>query len=227
MIRSVCIFGDSVARGVVLDEAKQRYVDSRSCFARLVAEASHIAVENFARFGCTVTKGSRVAQRHLEDAARADYTVVEFGGNDCDYRWQQVAADPLSPHDCNTPPARFCAEYGALLQQVRRAGGRPVAFSLPPVEEERYFDWISRGLSKDALLQFLGGVRRIYDWQAHYSDLAVQTAQALGAPVVDLRGAFLSQRDYRDLLCRDGIHPNEAGHRLITQVLEDRIEALA
>ena len=71
MIRSVCIFGDSVARGVVLDEAKQRYVDSRSCFARLVAEASHIAVENFARFGCTVTKGSRVAQRHLEDAARA------------------------------------------------------------------------------------------------------------------------------------------------------------
>ena len=27
MIRSVCIFGDSVARGVVLDEAKQRYVD--------------------------------------------------------------------------------------------------------------------------------------------------------------------------------------------------------
>lgn len=227
MIESVCIFGDSVARGVVLDEAKQRYVDSRSCFARLVAEARHIAVENFSRFGCTVTKGSRVAQRHLEDAARADYTVVEFGGNDCDYRWQQVAADPLSPHDCNTPPARFCAEYGALLQQVRRAGGRPVAFSLPPVDEQRYFDWISRGLSKDALLQFLGGVRHIYDWQAHYSDLAAETAQALNVPVVDLRGAFLSHNDYRSLLCGDGIHPNEAGHRLITQVLEDRIAQLA
>lgn len=220
MVHSVCVFGDSVSRGVVLDEAKQRYIDCRESFARRVALRAHLTVGNFSRFGCTVTKGGMVARRHLADAAAADWTVVEFGGNDCDYHWAQVAAAPQDAHDCNTPPQRFAEEYRALLATVQQAGGRPVVFSLPPVDGERYLGWISRALPREPLLQFLGSAQRIHDWQAHYSALAVDAAHSQGVPVIDLRGAFLTQKNWQALLCGDGIHPNADGHRLIGEVLE-------
>ena len=34
-------------------------------------------------------------------------------------------------------------------------------------------------------------------------------------PVIDIRSAFLAQPDFRSYLCADGIHPNEAGQKLI------------
>lgn len=44
---------------------------------------------------------------------------------------------------------------------------------------------------------------------------AVQVASAAGVPVIDIRSAFLAQPDFRSYLCADGIHPNEAGQKLI------------
>ena len=48
MINSVCIFGDSVARGVVFDAVKNKYSLLRESFANIVEKQQHITISNFA-----------------------------------------------------------------------------------------------------------------------------------------------------------------------------------
>jgi len=38
-------------------------------------------------------------------------------------------------------------------------------------------------------------------------------------PVIDITSVFLERRNYFDYLCEDGIHPNEAGHKLIEEAI--------
>lgn len=43
--------------------------------------------------GCTVTKGLQLLKKDLQrPEAACDAALIEFGGNDCDYDWAQVAA---------------------------------------------------------------------------------------------------------------------------------------
>ncbi|MDR2771657.1 MAG: SGNH/GDSL hydrolase family protein [Clostridiales Family XIII bacterium] len=218
-MNSICIFGDSISKGVVFDAVKKKYSMLKNSFANRFA-AEGLRVANHARFGCTVTEGAKLLLRHSESPRACDLTLLEFGGNDCDYNWDEVSRDPARAHDCKTPVEMFSARYKALVDAVFASGGRPVLLTLPPVDEVRYFAWISRGLDADNLLRFLGSVRRIFTWQEKYSGIVRALAEAEGLPLVDLRAAFLSLRDYRAGLCEDGIHPNEAGHNLIFERLK-------
>ena len=93
--------------------------------------------------------------------------------------------------------------------------GKPVVLNLPPIDSGRYFRWISRNLSPSRILRFLKEVGFIGRWQEMFNIAAVQVASAAGVPVIDIRSAFLAQPDFRSYLCADGIHPNEAGQKLI------------
>lgn len=53
-----------------------------------------------------------------------------------------------------------------------------------------------------------------------YNAAVMRVAQECGCLLADVREAFLGQRHYEDLLCADGIHPNEKGHSLMESVLE-------
>ena len=55
-----------------------------------------------------------------------------------------------------------------------------------------------------------------------YSAAVVLLAKAYRVPVIDIRAAFLCTQDYRNYLCKDGIHPNEEGHALIAQAIEQQ-----
>ena len=44
-----------------------------------------------------------------------------------------------------------------------------------------------------------------------------------GCPLVDVRSYFLDQPRFRDLICIDGVHPSEAGYKLIFQAFTDFI----
>ena len=90
----VCILGDSVAKGVVLDDARGRYIFAKESAARLFALDGGMEVDNLASFGCTVTKGEDMLQKCGPRIGDYDYTVLEFGGNDCDFDWKSVSDDP-------------------------------------------------------------------------------------------------------------------------------------
>lgn len=222
MINSVCIFGDSVAKGVIFDAVRNKYSLLKESFANIVERQQNISILNFARFGCTISMGSEILMRHESELNRFDYTILEFGGNDCDYNWPVIAGDPHSPHQCNTPIVQFREKYKELIDRVLQNGGRPVLLNLPPIDPNRYFRWITRGLDGKNILSFLGRVETIYSWQEMYSKAVEELAEKEKIPLIDIRSGFLKKNNYSVYLCDDGIHPNEKGHLLISKAIHEK-----
>lgn len=223
MINSVCIFGDSVAKGVIFDAVKNKYRLLKESFVNIVERQQNISILNYARFGCTISMGDKILKRHESELNHFDYTILEFGGNDCDYNWSEVSEDPFRQHLCNTPVSLFREKYIELINRVLQNGGRPVLLNLPPIDQKRYFRWISRGLNGENILTFLGGIETIYRWQEMYSSVIEDLAAEKNIPLIDIRSGFMNKRDFSYYLCADGIHPNEKGHLLISSVIRDKV----
>lgn len=217
MADTVCVFGDSVAKGVVLDSVKNKYGLLKNCFAYQLSEALSLSVSNYAKFGCTVTKGMEILKKHLDRVGDYDYTVLEFGGNDCDFDWAEVANSPDAPQLSKTPLDIFVETYREMIHLVRKNGGSPLMLSLPPIDAVRYFDWISQGLDAEAILHFLGDKEHIYRWHEMYNVAVYRVAEEEKVPVIDITTDFLAMRNYQSCICDDGIHPNEKGHTIITK----------
>ncbi len=222
MINSICIFGDSVAKGVVFDAVKNKYRFLKESFAHIVERQQKISILNFAKFGCTISMGSEILKRHEAELNKFDYTVLEFGGNDCDYNWAEVSENPFQQHLCNTPIPLFREKYMELINRVIQNGGRPILLNLPPIEPKRYFQWISKGLNGKNILTFLGEIENIYKWQEMYSATIEELGEKEKIPVIDIRSGFLGKKNFGDYLCEDGIHPNEEGHRIISRALREK-----
>ena len=70
------------------------------------------------------------------------------------------------------------------------------------------------------VLDWLGGsVTPISNWHEMYNLELYRLASSCSVPVIDITSCFLSKRNYSDYLCEDGMHPNEEGHRLISDVI--------
>ena len=225
MADTACVFGDSVAKGVVLDNEKNRYGLLKNCFAHQLAETLSLSVTNYAKFGCTVTKGLEILQKHLDKVDQYDYVALEFGGNDCDFDWAEVAKAPDAPQLCKTPLRIFVDTYRQMIRLIRQNGGTPLAFSLPPIDAARYFDWISQGLDADAILRFLGDKEHIYRWHEMYNVAVCRVAGEEHVPVIDITTDFLEMNNYQSCICDDGIHPNEKGHTVITRQIARFVQA--
>ena len=220
-IKTITVWGDSVMRGVVYDEQRQRYALLDRNSADAASTALGLRLNNRARMGCTVTKGLSILRRDLAAGPECDAALIEFGGNDCDYDWTQVAARPDVDHQPKTPLSLFTAQLREMVHLVRQRGILPVMMTLPPIDAERYFRFFTRGgLNRDNVLRWLGDVQHIYRWHERYNAAVVQVAEECACPIAGVREAFLSERRIGDLLCADGIHPNARGHALMESVLE-------
>lgn len=222
LLENISIWGDSLLQGVVLDEAQGRYSILENNCAAALAKKIGITVNNNSRFGCTAPKGMKSLTKALESDVEFSAAIIEFGGNDCDFRWEDIAAAPNTDHDPKTPLKQFINCYSDMITALKAKGVTPVLVSLPPLDAERYFDWITRGgLSRENILKWLGDVQHIYRWHERYSLAVSAMARKFSCHLVDVRDAFLSERDYSKLMCLDGIHPNQQGHALMESVFEE------
>ena len=219
MLNSVCLFGDSIAKGVVLDSIRGRYILLKNSFVNLLSRNSEMIVNNYAKFGCTIGAGKKIVEKHMGELSDYQFTALEFGGNDCDFDWADVSEHPDEPHIPHTPLTDFEELYSEVIDRVADSGSQPILLSLPPLDAKRYFSWISRGLNAENILHWLGDVEHIYRWHEMYNVAVVKLAARKQVPLIDIRRAFLETRNYLSLFCEDGIHPNEAGHSLITNTI--------
>jgi acyl-CoA thioesterase I len=228
LFQGIGIWGDSLLQGVVLDEKQGRYsILEDNCVVALAKRAG-FAVSNHSRFGCTAPKGLKALSKALEGEPGFSAAILEFGGNDCDFNWAQVAAAPQAEHLPRTPLDEFSGCYSEMIEKLKARGIAPVLVSLPPLDAERYFDWITRGgLSRANILQWLGDVQHIYRWHERYSLAVSALARRFACQLVDIRDAFLSQKDYRSFICADGIHPNRAGQGLMESAFGEVARELA
>ena len=54
-----------------------------------------------------------------------------------------------------------------------------------------------------------------------YNLAVFKIAKANDVRLPDMTSRFLEQKHYSDLLCDDGIHPNEKGHALIARIIRE------
>mgnify|MGYP000265047753 CR=1 FL=1 len=225
IIKSICGFGDSIMRGVVFDSIRGKYTFLKNSFANLLGISSGIKVVNYAKFGCTIRTGREILEKNVAKLPEYNYTVLEFGGNDCDFDWAAVSENPDGNHQPKTPVDEFEKIYSEVIDTVKENGSKPVLLSLPPLNAGRYFSWITKGLNAENILHWLGDVEMIYRWHEMYNLVVVRLASIKKIPLIDIRKAFLETRNYLNLYCEDGIHPNEKGHALISEVIKKYISS--
>lgn len=217
----IAIFGDSVSKGIVYDDIKKKYRKVKKNFVDIISESKGLVIDNLSKFGCTVSKGIEIFRKNVDKIKNCSIVVLEFGGNDCNFKWSEIARDPYAEHESAVPPERFREEYERLIKAVKAANCVPVLLSLPPIDYLRFFEWVSQGLSRENILKFLGNKDFIYRWHEMYNDIIFDLAQRESVMVLDIRRIFLSNRNIQDYICTDGMHPNEKGHELISKALLD------
>ncbi len=212
----IYVFGDSITRGVIFDNERQRYVRLENSVTSLIESKINGTVTNLSRFGNTVNKAKSYFEYTI-DRDRPDIVVMEFGGNDCDFKWREVAAEPQGIHYPNTRYEDFEKTLIDMVNKVRKYHAEPVLATLPPLDPIRYFGWVSRfdAEAPKRILDWLGTESRMYWWQERYNTAVLSVAQMTDCPVLDLRGALLKTPDYRQHYCVDGIHPDEYGHKIM------------
>lgn len=218
---SVCVFGDSVAKGVVYDEVKKKYKFLKDSFVNLFSKEEKIEVKNYAKFGCTVIKGEEILNKNIDKLKEYEYVILEFGGNDCNFNWEEISKNPNRNHSPQVPVDIFKEKYREIIKIVKEQGCKPILLSLPPLSADRFFNWVSQGLSKENIMKFLGNKEYIYRWHEMYNSNIFDLAQEEKVEILDIRKVFLPYRNYEDFLCIDGMHPNEKGHKLINNALLD------
>lgn len=227
-VNSILVLGDSVSKGVVLHPQKKRYVFSPQGFIKRLTDQIRPEVFDFSKFGSTTSYGRRLLDEKLGEL-NPDLVLIEYGSNDCDYDWDAVAEDPCAVHLPKLSLQQYIANIRDLITPVREKGKIPILTNLHPLDSRGYFNWFTKNdpERQEATLRWLKKVSNIYWWQEMYSYMLERIADALGVFVVNIRGAFLREDDYRKYLCEDGIHPNEAGHELMERVFMDTIHARA
>lgn len=221
---NIGIFGDSIGKGILLRSDSNRYSTLKMDLQKLFGISDEkLSIQNYSMMGSTVTKGLAVLDRHLDKVKHFKNVLLEFGGNDCDYNWKEISDNPQANHECNTPIPVFNKKYTEMIAKIRECQGNPIMLTLPPLVPDKYFEWISRNLNKDHILTWLGGdVNVIYRWQELYNAQVTRLASQLSVPLIDIRSAFLLNHNYQNLICEDGIHPNEAGYELIYKTVSEQ-----
>ncbi len=218
-VQNLAVWGDSILKGVVQGYGGKRYgVCERNCLS-VAGRELDIAVINRCYFGSTITKGKTIMLKDIENSIACDSAIIEFGGNDCNYNWNEVCEFRDRKHQPATPLPQFVETLQELIDAARSNGIRPILTTLPPLDPERYIKTISRGLDEQYIRNWLGDIHYLYRWHEMYSLEATKLALKNNCFMIDMRKAFLAEHNYQRLICEDGIHPNEAGHEFMAAVL--------
>jgi lysophospholipase L1-like esterase len=218
-------FGDSIMKGVVIDpnllkEGTIKYQVSHKSFASRCEESLSYPIHNMSRFGCTILSGLKFLERSFSEIHPNDMVALEFGGNDCNFNWKEVSERPQDDHIPNTPLQKFQETYRNIVDKILSVGAHPILLSLPALQSQMFFNFISRGLNKENILNNLGGdVNFINNWHECYNLEVFKLGKERHIPVINISTIFLRQRHLGDYYCIDGMHPNEAGHALITDAI--------
>ncbi|OPJ58086.1 SGNH/GDSL hydrolase family protein [Clostridium oryzae] len=219
------VFGDSISKGIVYDPIKSRYVTLKNCFCNIISQKIRGQIVNFGRFGNTITRGEKKSEVDVINK-KPDIVLLEFGGNDCDYNWQAIANNPKGNFFPNTDISVFEKTLRKLINDFNELNIVPTLMTLPPLDPERYFKWVCNNnpLAERNVLSWLGNINKIYCWHELYNSTIIDVAEKTKTALINVRGAFLNQYDYKQFLCIDGIHPNEQGHNLIANKILEYID---
>ena len=227
-IKKIVALGDSITKGVIYDG--ERYKILPDCFVNQCAEEMNIPIENYSRMGCTISRGTQIAEQHADEISKSDITLVEFGGNDSDFCWTDIASAPTDSQYPMTELPTFRQMYRDLIARIRQLGSKPILMTLPLIDYKRFYAFVTRNMGeqdRSNVLSWLGGQEeRIRNYHDLYSLAVYPIGYQERVPVLDITSPFLHNQDYLPYLCVDGIHPSEQGHSLMAVSVESQLRRI-
>lgn len=213
--KKITVFGDSIGKGVFTDGGKIEVIKDNA--VKLFEEWKGIEIDNRSGYGQSLKRllDKGVIEKYIAglDKSKRNIAVIELGGNDADFDWKAVADAPHENHYPKTGIEEFSLAYAKLLKDLRSAGVETVACTIVPISSERYFDNVICKITdgEKVLEYFRGDVNTIHRHQEMFNNEILKNSYAKGLNIIDLRQRFLTSLQFKNLMCRDGIHPNEKG----------------
>lgn len=217
--------GDSIIKGVLVrsEGERSRYSLADKSIVECCAEKLGGESLNLGKMGCTIEAGERILDRYLDKMSGAQYVLLEYGGNDSDYNWQEIAEAPEKDHFPRTRLEVFEQVYERVINRIKEMGAIPLVLSLPPMDAERYFAFFSQkweeGFRANVMRWLGGSTNTIMSGHELYNLATMRVAQRTGTQWIDVTSGLLKDHNYRAYLCDDGIHPNERGQRMIAEAV--------
>lgn len=223
----ICIYGDSLMKGTI--PVQSRYKFTIGEYLDRLTQRLPLKIVNRAKFGAYVSKGESMLRQDLERSNTARYTLLEYGGNDCNFDWAAISADPDGEHRPKTPLDAFLRTLEGMADALLEAGSQPVLMTLPPIDAEKYLDSICADARCDRrnILRWLGDANMIYRYHELYSSSIEKLAIRRGLPIVDVRTRFLDKHNYRSLISEDGIHPSQSGYDIMYSAFNELLSTFA
>ena len=216
----ILVIGDSILKGAVTGTDSGHLFDIiENSSLNLAQKALGFEMDNQSVFGNVISKGQRKLNKMLERGETADFCIVEFCGNDSDYDWALVSENPNEAHQMRTPFEDYLRIYDEMIKTLREHKITPVIMISPALCAERWFNHITNGHNKENILNFLGGdIEKPFKNQKSYDDALVEYAKKNNVQTVNMREPMLATGHFDDLMCQDGIHPNEDGYRFMSEI---------
>lgn len=152
-----------------------------------------------------------------------DKTIIIQPESGLQYDWQSIAANPSAHHEPKIDLVAYKALYINKIAQARACGCEPVLVSLPIMDENRYFAYITRGMTmqeRKNVLYWLGGkTERLRNIHAIYNLALFRLASLQCVHIIDITSPMLASAHYEQLLKQDGVSLSEAGQALVDNEL--------
>lgn len=224
----ITVFGDSILKGVItIPESKNIFDITQNDSLSLAQQKLGFELDNRSIYGNIITKGQQKFNKWLEKGGTTDICVIEFGGNDCDYDWAPISENPDGNFQPKVPLADYLNILDQMVTECKKHGFTPLLMTMPSLVPDWWINTISKGLNKDNILKFLGGnYDKLYRNHEIYNLHLLEYIYKNNIEFVDMRRTLLESADYRDLMCLDGIHPNEKGYELMSKVWIEKLTSL-
>ncbi len=226
---SIVVFGDSILKGVVtIPESKNLFDVTENDSLSLAKKALGFEFDNRSIYGNITSKGLVKLQKYLEKGGTADFCVIEFGSNDCDYDWNIFAPGAELPAFETIPPkvpmADYLANLEAMVKLCREHKITPIIMNLIPYICDKWFKTIVKGHDDSAILSFLGGSPdTLGKNQKRYYSALMDFVAKNNLQVIDVWNLFSNLDCPENYMCDDGIHPNEDGYKLMSELWIERL----
>ncbi|MGZ4112498.1 MAG: SGNH/GDSL hydrolase family protein [Tumebacillaceae bacterium] len=217
-MKIVC-FGDSVTRGISYVNGRLRIVKENYpvLLQKLFGNEQELEVVNKGVFN---DNSDLLLERLEQDvlSQHPDYVLIGVGGNDCNFRWDEVAAAPEESHEPIVDVQRYLQNVKQMATRIQSAGAIPIFLSLIPLDPVRYYRFLLELHGKNIAhwIALCGGIEH---WHAGYSKALKNLLASLELPSIDVRAAFAKWPTLATLISDDGIHPTSEGYRLMSETI--------
>lgn len=215
-MNTITLFGDSILYGIIVNPDTLKYEKCPDYDLRKEAKNINFDLLNLSQMGRNSAEGVEVVDLYLTRHPAPDYAIIEFGGNDCNRNWTEIARGGVG--QVKLTKEQFRQNLQKMVITLSSHGTKVALMNMPPVSSKPFFDWVAQDdEAKRSIQAHLGDVEEIYRTHESYSDTITNLASELKIPLIDVRSSFGSTP--LPLLCIDGVHPNAIGYKIIKEEL--------